>query len=447
MSHVKNNIFIMDIASEEATTINDVLVLKSKKDRLLSLNTVASDDCDYLELSFLFRGCVAESEKVILCWVDDKGHLHHHYVLKENKRHVECTRAGHAFALIRVDKNAANESDMVHARNAAARANAVWWVRPMMGMDRRRLLKQVAVNFTASTVAVESIAKPDNEYRVIVRHPHEEYCCVPADVDWMLTYEFVCPPLPAGGVDFDPLEHTFYVWGDLDFAAYDAKGKHAAHAYLMNQLVPQVMTGRCLASNDASHVPQWHDFSEWVIQAQYYWQTDEGERRGSRAMCGPAIAVAPGTQLKTTIQYFAVAGSVLCTIEGERGARSQIYISRPFPDTTMYASWRSFFHTCAKVSNTKGALARPGLNIEYKGDCVDIEVLRSVCPLRVRSAAFPGDQSRGVTIRCWPVELFCPRLGECHELRANHSNNEKHDCNDCLAVSEAAYGCGDPLQR
>ena len=118
----------------------------------------------------------------------------------------------------------------------------------------------------------------------------------------------------------------------------------------MNQIVPQTMIGRCLAHNDDQYVnstlsvsfrfrcaysglicficfacfvfsfyfvcfvsfikffplfsfaysvdgrfnPEWEEFEEWVIQAQYYWQTDEGEQAGSKAMCGPLVKVAPG---------------------------------------------------------------------------------------------------------------------------------------------------------
>jgi hypothetical protein len=40
--------------------------------------------------------------------------------------------------------------------------------------------------------------------------------------------------------------------------------------------------------------PEWEEFDTWVIQAQYYWQTDEGEQAGSKAMCGPLVRVSPG---------------------------------------------------------------------------------------------------------------------------------------------------------
>lgn len=118
---------------------------------------------------------------------------------------------------------------------------------------------------------VKSVKAEESEYRVIVRLPHKGYHLPSHRKDWILEYTFVCPPLPLGG-SFNKHLETFYIWGDLSFGGYGAAAKHrsaraqAVHPYKMNQLVPQLMCGRCLAANDENFKPIWQDFETWVIQ-------------------------------------------------------------------------------------------------------------------------------------------------------------------------------------
>lgn len=59
----------------------------------------------------------------------------------------------------------------------------------------------------------------------------------------------------------------------------------------------------------------------------------------------------------------------------------------------------------------KGAMARPCLNVEYKGR-VDLETLKSICPFRVKEATFPG-----LSTECkWKTHLYCPRTGRVDVL-------------------------------
>ena len=67
-----------------------------------------------------------------------------------------------------------------------------------------------------------------------------------------------------------------------------------------------------------------------------------------------------------------------------------------------------------------GCLARLYLNIEYKGR-VSFETLRSVCPLEVKEASFPG-----FTSNKWRKYLFCPRTGDTESLDGLEENTSLH---------------------
>merc|ERR1740117_1902964 len=111
--------------------------------------------------------------------------------------------------------------------------------------------------------------------RVIVRHPTpRQPALLPGQSDWEVVYSFVCPKHPSeADDDWNSIEETVYVWGDLSFDCYGPDGKFPIHRYRMNQIVPQVMTGNCLDhSSREDYSAKWNVFDGWVMQAQYYWQ-------------------------------------------------------------------------------------------------------------------------------------------------------------------------------
>ena len=69
-----------------------------------------------------------------------------------------------------------------------------------------------------------------------------------------------------------------------------------------------------------------------------------------------------------------------------------------------------------------GCLARPYLNIEYKGR-VSVETLHRyiVYPLEVKEASFPGFTSDD-----WRKYLFCPRTGDSDALDGLEENASLH---------------------
>lgn len=77
-----------------------------------------------------------------------------------------------------------------------------------------------------------------------------------------------------------------------------------------NQIVPQLMTGWCLADNDEDFNPRHIIYDHWVIQAQYYWQRVPAAGSSSRAACGPAVRVDSGDIITTEIEYTASNGAI-----------------------------------------------------------------------------------------------------------------------------------------
>ncbi|CAK0897180.1 unnamed protein product, partial [Prorocentrum cordatum] len=161
------------------------------------------------------------------------------------------------------------------------------------GVHRVSIALRVAAGRRPDVAGVDlSVLPPcDGEYRVIVRQPEDKREILPpASEDWEVKYVFRCPPIPSSAT-FQKHTHTLYVWGDLDFDSYGASGSFPIHPYRMNQIVPQVMIGNCLARSSDGFLPQWQEFDSWAMQAQYYWQTGEGEATGSRALCGEVVPV------------------------------------------------------------------------------------------------------------------------------------------------------------
>jgi hypothetical protein len=343
-----------------------------------------------------------KQEELCLCWVADDGTLHHYYNFKGV--HTEHTHTGDSFVLFRTTGSAKPE----HTADIEE-VNIVAQFRGEDFTEDPRFYMQLVSISTSGVVTVVYVQKPDDEYRVIVRPPCRDFYLPRADKDWTVEYKFLCPQLPdspSWEMQAQGKWHTFYVWGDMDFDDYGAgdRSSDAIHPYLMNQIVPQVMTGRVLAGNDNDFNPKWENFTEWVIQAQYYWQTDQGEERGSKAFCGSAIKVQPGDEIHTQIGYRSSTGSITVSIGAPNRGTSELELKCPFPNSSppLFSSWRDFFEKCQESdeangreaakrapSLSKGPLGRPGLCVEYKGD-VDIPTLRSISPFDVTLASFPG---------------------------------------------------------
>jgi len=179
-------------------------------------------------------------------------------------------------------------------------------------------------------------------------------------------------------------------------------------------------------------------------------------------MCGDLVHVEPGEEIKTCIRYDHKTGSITVSIaimkkarEGDgrdrvtkiedSDRRSEIVVERPFPHTLISKVWKDFFEKCISAEcevKTKfeeernaqdegvivttqnklecGCLARPYLNIEYKGR-VSVETLQSVRPLEVKEASFPGFTSND-----WRKYLFCPRTGDTDTLDGLEENISLH---------------------
>ena len=276
----------------------------------------------------------------VLCWISNEGTLHHHYTYGECEtknmmiNHEEHTNTGDAFVLYRVaeKENLKKHPRTIQELKTNEECSIICNYRLDYALDivaKHHSLKVQPEDKENTnkkyTVNVDCNPQPDDEYRVIVRPPIErdsDYQLPPFTESWEVQYEFLVPPLPREDL-WDPHFQTLYVWGDLDFAQYDCspmgksgKGdnlRNQVHSCTMNQIVPQVMIGRCLSANhEDTFIPSWNDFHSWVIQAQYFWQTETSE---PRALCGPTISVIPGELLRTCIRYDASSGNIYASIE------------------------------------------------------------------------------------------------------------------------------------
>eukprot|EP00929_Paragymnodinium_shiwhaense_P076880 TRINITY_DN39579_c0_g1_i2.p1 TRINITY_DN39579_c0_g1~~TRINITY_DN39579_c0_g1_i2.p1 ORF type:complete len:495 (-),score=72.23 TRINITY_DN39579_c0_g1_i2:407-1891(-) len=397
------------------------------------------------------------NDTLTLCWVSGDGSLCHHYKFLDD--HTEETYTGDAFVVLDCDRRnlPRNVADV-----AGTQVVCSYRVDGELGPHHIHevLLAHTGTEWTATARAA---AKPDDEYRIIARLPSERHHLPPAEEDWLVEYVYRCPPLPEAE-GYSSHHHTFYVWGDMDFDDYGAgaQGRHGRlspeeearvcglHPCTMNQIVPQLMTGRCLAANDAGYKPIWHDFDYWVIQAQYFWCDQGGEHSGCHAQCGEFVRVEPGDLIRTTIRYNASAGSIDVQIfvedekaprRAKKGKLSQIALERPFPhDPSLFRSWRDFFEKSQALERSLpgrqpsvGPLGRPCLNVEYKGS-VSVAALKSVCPFEVLEASFPGCENK---CREWRTELFCPRLGETPVLAPDANGDEAVGAADRLHIYDS----------
>lgn len=192
---------------------------------------------------------------VKLFWVDGSGKRRHGYAIAAHSSHTEHTHPGHAFAVYLQDGGALVASYRVLASLSGSQSHLV--------------------DLASLSVGIHDAV---TEARVIcaLKRP----ALLPSRGEWEVSYSFSVPALPRFA---SFTHHTVYVWGDLSFDEYDFAGTRKVTECKMNQLVPQVMIGRCLFASDADCVPRWKTFSTWVAQAQYYYQNHLGEELGSKA--------------------------------------------------------------------------------------------------------------------------------------------------------------------
>ena len=231
--------------------------------------------------------------------------------------------------------------------------------------------------------AIENTNDPD--YRVIIGNnsPDNRVLLPSSDVNWQLEYKFLVPPIPQN--NWDPYNQTFYVWGDTDFDNYGTEGPHTISTYQFNQVAPQVMIGKCLSGSGHNYNPSWGVYTNWVIQAQYYWMNSDDT---NYAICGELINVNPGDELTTKISYDSATGQITASISAPEGI-SSIVLTQPFPDQpTLFPSWADFFTKASAASHTDGVYAHPVLNVE--SHYVDVPTMCSVLPFRVSYVSIPG---------------------------------------------------------
>ncbi|KAH9254852.1 hypothetical protein BASA81_007102 [Batrachochytrium salamandrivorans] len=200
----------------------------------------------------------ASHRPVRLFWVDPKGERHHGYAIAAYSCHTEHTYPGHAFAVY-LEEEEEGETLVASYRVLAGLSDS----------------QSHLVDLTKLTARIHETI---TEARVICQLGHP--ALLPSYGEWEVSYSFSVPPLPPF-TNFT--NHTVYVWGDLSFDEYDFAKQRKVTNCKMNQLVPQVMIGRCLFDSNQHLVPQWKTFSTWVAQAQYYYQNHLGEEHGSRA--------------------------------------------------------------------------------------------------------------------------------------------------------------------
>jgi hypothetical protein len=218
--------------------------------------------------------------------------------------------------------------------------------------------------------------------RVVVSARTGEVVRFPAyNQSWLITYTFRVPPLPSGG--WDPSQHTFYVWGDVDFDRYGASGTYRISDYVFNQIAPEIFIGRVLSANDANFVPSWTQLDSWAMQAQYFWQ--KGDK--PYAQTGPIVYLNPGEEVTTTIKFDSSSGKVTASISAPNGT-STIVIDRPFPnEPALFASWSDFFQKAQQKSGDPFVYARPVLNVE---PYANQQAVCSVLPFTIDLISIPG---------------------------------------------------------
>jgi hypothetical protein len=217
------------------------------------------------------------------------------------------------------------------------------------------------------------------------------------DKPWKLLYEFAVPLHKPSGPHWRDQSSVYFIWGDTDFDSYGLapRAKFPMSKYIYNQIVPQLVLGNALASNDKNYNPGWKVFNNWTVQAQYYWSSCSlaagrrcapGHSR-SFAQCGKAINVSAGDTIQTVIAYDPSSGAITASIGAKEAAiKSIVHLLRPFPNENppLWDSWRAFFEAAQTLSEPTvgpGVLNHADFNIETHA--VPPDELCKICPFRL----------------------------------------------------------------
>jgi hypothetical protein len=227
----------------------------------------------------------------------------------------------------------------------------------------------------------------------------------PVDKPWNLLYEYAVPLHKPSGPHWEAGAEVYFIWGDTDFDSYGLAPRAAfpMSKYIYNQIVPQLVLGNALASNDKDYNPGWTVFRDWAVQAQYYWSSctlPKGRRCApghsqSFAQCGKAVNVSAGDTIQTSIDYDPSSGAIAVSI-GAKGAasKSTVLLPRPFPNETppLWGSWRAFFEAAQELSEPTvgpGVLNHADFNIETHS--VPPDELCKICPFKLTQNSAPGE--------------------------------------------------------
>lgn len=257
-------------------------------------------------------------------------------------------------------------------------------------------------------LALAADTTADTAYRVIVvaKDSSNGYVALPSpSSSWVIQYEYGVPSLPVSPT-WNYLGQTFFLWGDIDFDSYGVLGQFKLSNYPFNQIVPEIMTGLVLAGNDASYHPTYAQLSSWVLQAEYFWQGQDGT---PYSQTGALVGIQPGDDVKTVIQYDSNSGAITATISAREGS-STIVIPRPFPNETppLFASWRDFFDQAAAKSTA--VYGRPLIDIESH-NLPDPGALCSIVPWNILGISIPGvaAQSQSYGLSTQGAAFSCDR--------------------------------------
>jgi hypothetical protein len=252
----------------------------------------------------------------------------------------------------------------------------------------------------------------DIDYRVIVDDGDAgEAVFPPSSSSWTLQYQFVVPPLPCSST-WSSKTQTMYLWGDTDFDEFGPLGAYPLSHYGVNQIAPQIMIGNALAGADATYAPSWQASPTWVMQAQYFWQRDDGT---NFAQVGPLVAIEPGDAVTTTIAYDAATGAIAASIAAPEGD-SAIAIAAPFPNDAAkpFVSWRDFFAAAETAAGR--VLGHPMINVETH--YTDAQTACSVLPFEITQMDIPNatTSSSFLTTTYGTPALSCPTAFDALEF-------------------------------
>jgi len=244
----------------------------------------------------------------------------------------------------------------------------------------------VAVQQKLSVTAAQTPSNPGYNLQVYSKAAPR----LPATKDWTLQYEFRVPPLPSSS-SWNYKVATVYQWGDVDFDEYGSNGNYKLSDYRFNQIVPELLLGNVLDSNNSEYAPAWHQRDNWGIEAQYFWKN--ATTSTTYAQTGRIVKVSPGDQITATIHYEAKTGVIVASIADSRlsgpGGVSTITIVRPFPnDPSLFTSWRDFFNKAVMSSKTPYVMSTVAADVETYH--LDQPTMCGLLPFTLRTISFPG---------------------------------------------------------